>query len=237
MKIQTDQPIKCLINQDGTVSVEEEDTTGIKRSKILSFESFSQILTSDTESFELPLLPYGIKKYRKEGETLIIAIERPAGIIDNFNYYKRSLKSVPAPRSIWLTTLREHRGDSSRYTIIKSNIYALMMPLMSETQRMYDWPFPNHEKGYGICWGSSSAYSDLSKNCTLSNLSSLYSMYFSSKFNSDLGWKVRYDRSNFSSPIDFLAEKKEFSGDWLVPSDVTFTEACNYLLGVRNARN
>lgn len=231
MKIPNDTT--CVIKQDGTVSISTVDG-GIKKAKIVSLEAFSQALRSDQESFELPLLPAGIRKYKRSGDYLVIGIEYPDQIIPSFTY-NGSDYAIPAPRCVWLTLLSLNNNSVDTYKIHKTWPFALDMPLLSEEQTLYKWPFTNWSISFNnICWGSHASFRAIKDNCKLTNVSSQYSMYFNANANDHLGWDCNLPRDegfDGHNPAAFLNNKETFDVSWLQSEGMTFSRAVERIIG------
>jgi hypothetical protein len=220
----------CVIKGDGTVSVSTTDG-GIKKAKIVSLEAFSQALRSDQESFELPLLPAGIRKYKRSGDYLVIAIEYPDQIIPEFTYNGNNY-AVPVPRCVWLTLLSLNNNSVDTYRIHKTWPFALDMPLLSEEQNLYKWPFTNWSLGFNnICWGSHESFRTIRDSCKITNVSSQYSMYFNANANDHLGWDCDLPREDRQNHAQFLDGKTEFDVSWLESERMTFSSAVDRIVG------
>lgn len=226
----------CKLKDDGTVEIQVTNPNGSKSVKIVSLVNFAQAIRHNDQALDLPLLPTGIKKYRQEGDYLVIGIEYPASIIENFTYNNRNYK-VPVPQSFWLTLLRKNTANE-KYSVIKTHIYSMAMPLYSETQDLYQWPFTNHatDFGPGICWGSHTSYTNLKSACTIANVSSFYSMYFNANFNDHLGWKMQLpNEARGQSYVEFLNNKEHFDSEWMRRANVNIGQAIDVIL--RGAQN
>jgi len=113
-------------------------------------------------------------------------------------YNGKEIKNVPVPKSVWITHLKENPGGG--FSIKKTNIHAMnSLGLMNESCNLYSWPYPNHSVSYGVCWGNDPVYKSLASNVELSNLSSLFSIYFSANFNEDLGFKFNIPETEYPS--------------------------------------
>ena len=238
MNIASNKPIICTINTDATVSIAGVSADGVKSNKLISLNSFLEAVRSSDESIELPILPNGIRKFKQSGESCIVAIEHEPQIVEIS--YRGSSYKVPTPRSLWISLLSSSSTRQNSYRIIKTIIYSLDMPLMSETQTLYDWPFPNHSVDYtpGICWGNDDNYENIRHDATLRNLSSLYSMYFSANFNDDLGWKFSVPRNSphgdydtGSYHLDHIIDKEIFENRLLKRTGDILMDKIDRLLG------
>ncbi len=224
------------IRGDGMVSLSMKNEDGSKANKLISLESFSQAVRSSDDSFELPLLPNGIRKWKQKGDYVVAAIEYPEQIIQNFNY-KDNMYSVPVPRSVWLTLLSLNNRGAYRYKIHKTHIFSLTTPLLSEGQDMYMWPFTNYATtfGPGICWGSHQSYADIQNDCSIRNISSMYSMYFNAIFNDHLRWDMTLppdaEGIGDSKYVQYLNGKQSFDVSMLHNENTTFSRAVDNLLG------
>jgi hypothetical protein len=207
---------------------------GVKSSKMITLESLSMAIRSSDETFELPLLPNGIRKWKQTGNNVVVAIEYPEQIIERFCYNDKNY-TIPVPRSIWIVLLSPNNRGVFRYKIHKTHVYSLVTPLLSESQTLYEWPFTNHSITYtpGVCWGSSPAFGDLKDDCTIRNLSSLYSIYFNAIFNDHLGWKMKTGDAQLRDYAVYLNNKPSFLSSDLLTSGVTFAQAINNILGLR----
>jgi len=223
------------IRADGIVSMSILNEDGSKANKLVSLDAFSQAVRSSDDSFELPLLPNGIRKWKQKGDYVVAAIEYPEQIIHNFNY-KDEVFSIPAPRSVWLTLLSLNNRGAYRYKVHKTHIFSLTTPLLSDDQNMYMWPFTNYSTtfGPGICWGSEGSFATIKDDCTIRNISSLYSMYFNGIFNDHLRWDMDLPsdvpNNGDSSYVRYLKDKESFDVSLLRSENVTFNQAVDNLL-------
>lgn len=200
------ESIDCTIYNDGFVKVKEK-IGDIETLKTISFESFIEAVNIKGEKFSLPLLPFGIRKIAQCGHTVCIAIEYPGTIID-FNYRGSIYKDIPIPPSVWIHLTKAN--SEGQYSLIKSHLFSLDMPLLSESQKMYKWPFPNYSRSFGnVCWGNDQNIKDFTKNKgrPLANYTSLYSMYFSASANDDLGWCINLTEEESSVSYNHSGEK------------------------------
>lgn len=223
--------IVCHIKGDGTVSVLVEEA-GIKTAKVLSLETFCNTLKYDNERIELPLFPNGMRKYVMDGDSLVIAVEYPERVIENFKYLDETY-SIPAPKSVWIFFMGRING-SDQYRVHKVWPFALDMPLLGESQMLYKWPFPNWSLSHGsICWGNDPSARELMRSCKVANVSSFYSIFFNARANADLGWDLDYrdDDNRGVRPEKFLDGKDSFDPAWLIRQGVTFSEAINKITG------
>lgn len=226
-----DKSAYCTINNDGTVSV-DTIIKGVRTTKMVSLENFSQALASDREKLELPLFPTGIKKYRSQGDNLLIAIEYPETVISNFRY-KSDILSIPVPKCVWLTLLRNIPGKVDAYKIIKTWPFALDMPLLSESQTLYKWPFTNWSLSFNnICWGNHESINVLRQECKISNVSSQYSMYFNAIANDHLGWDFISPEDSDSIKPYCIQDRPHFDPSWLISEGTTFSSMCDKMMGV-----
>jgi hypothetical protein len=227
----------CTIKRDGTVNIKTEHG-GARISKVVSVEAFASALRSDTEELELPLFPTGLKKYKKSGDYLVVALEYPEALIENVRYNGQTYNMV-VPRSVWIHWLSSKNGSTDVYKIQKSWIFALDMPLLSESQNLYKWPMGNWSLDYDkVCWGNHEPYHEIQQNCKLANISSLYSMYFSSDFNDDLGWDLNPpDNSDYNHIPDFLSKQNQFDVSWLIrEGSMTFGNAIDMMASGERSR-
>lgn len=226
------QDLACVFHQDGTVSIETMHNN-MKQSKIVSVESVIAAIKSEEDSYDFPLFPAGLRKIKKDGRRTTIAIEYPEMKIPEMRYRNSTYKDLAIPRSVWISTLNNIANN--KYTLALTHIFALNMPLMSENQQLYHWPFPNFSVSYGnICWGNDTNIDRFKKEgVTLNNLSSLMSMYFSANANDDLGWTMN-SRWDAEERFRNLANMTVFDTSLLVPctdNPSTFSQAITYING------
>lgn len=222
--------IRCVIDDNGIVNVELEEANGIITSKIITFEDLRESINIKSGNINLPLFPRGLRKIRKEGDTVVVAIEYEPCImpevITNSKY-----KDVPIPGSLWLHRLKDL--GSGKYAIRKSAIFALQGSIMTGMEKLYHWPFTNYSASYGICWGSDSNYRNIANKTTLMNLGSIYGLYFSTRFNNDLGTEVNWramngseeSRGSISSLFKHIAGKECYDPALLKGTTYTFDSA------------
>lgn len=228
----SNRELSLVLTQDGLVNVNCSGPNNSRVNKIVSIETLASAISSEEDITDLPMFPMGLRKFYKYGQRVVVAIEYPETIIQEFSYHNEKYK-IPAPRSLWFHSLTESRTKPGEYQINRSHIYSLQLPLMNMNASLYKWPFPNHDVGFGggICWGNDKNYGQISKGCSLNNLTSLYSLYFSTNFNDDLGWKMSGERSG--SAIRTLQNKEIFETSWLRSAGVTALEAIDIVRGER----
>ena len=233
--------IECKISDDGIVEIKYQKG-GVVHSKTSTFNDFKNAINIRSTDIQLPFLPRGIRKYEKAGDNLVVALEFDAAVIADANYRGSHFENVKTPRSVWMFRLRDNHDGT--YTIRKTINYALDMPLLSEDQRLYTWPFPNATESYGVCWGNDRNFANLQKNAQLINLSSLYNVYFSAAFNDDLGMDlsrdalfdavrekgISIDRDGYAGNFRALSALDEFPSGALVRSNRTFSSAFSRFL-------
>ena len=228
------QGFSANVNPDGTVNVAFKKGNGTNINKLISIETFAELMQDVNETVELPLLPSNIKKFRKQGDIVVIAIEVPESEYD-VKYNGNIYKSVVVPRSLWIFRLRSNPGMEDSFKILKTYIFTLTMPLMSEDQDVYDWPFPNYSQSYSVCWGNDQNYGQIAQDCKLRNLNSLPTLYFSANFNDDLGFNHEADISDHGNLFRFLAQNSidRFESSWLQRCGTTrsFNDALEYVIG------
>lgn len=230
------EKLNFIINNDGTVHVRVENSSGIESTRIISFNDMINSLQSDDINLELPLFPRGLRKYKAVGQRTVVGIEYPPSIISEVRWRDgTTYKNIPTPGSVWLTLLGNNADGTFR--IIKNNLYALdAFGLVDDNTALYAWPFPNYSRTYGagVCWGNDKNFSNIKNNATLNSLSSLYNIYFSAGFNNDLGYSINKPEGPDDTEIfDFLEDKPKYNSEWIKKLEVpcNFKEAVRRLIG------
>lgn len=220
------------VGADGLVSVRVNNPDGTSSNKVVKYEDFSRIFLLDNQEIDLPLFPRGLRKYMVRGERTLVAIEYPATVVETARWRGQdTYRTIPVPPSVWFTLLQN--APNGNYKIIKSHLYALdFTGLMNQDSNLYKWPFPNHSLTYtpGICWGNDNHFSAIKNDCSLSNLSSLFSMYFSAEFNNDLGFHINHPNSD-GNIFDMIKGEEEYDPSWLVPQGHNLNAAIENLIG------
>lgn len=245
MNNRSNRGFTAVVNTDGTVNISTINNDGTKCNKLISLNVFSQLVRSGDETVELPLLPNGIRKFMQKGDNVVIVTEHQGTVIENFSYYDDNYR-VPTPQnSIWMTLLRVNNNSIDSFKVIKTWVFSMTMPLLTETQELYKWPFPNYSTTYspGICWGNDENFRRLKNNCKIRNLASFHDMYFSANFNDDLGFDMEVPsdfmstsegRRRGNTKLDYLGTQEHFSNECLIREDSrynTFDKAINVLIG------
>ena len=231
------EKLNFAVNDDGTVNVHIKDNSGAMSTRIISFSDLVNSFQSDDLNLELPLFPRGLRKYKAHGQRTLVGIEYPPSIVQKVHWREdgQTYENIPTPGSVWLTLLSNNTDGTFR--IIKNNLYAVdAFGLIDENTTLYNWPFPNHSLSYssGVCWGNDKNFERIKNNATLSSLSSLYSMYFSAKFNNDLSYYIDMPSGNDDKTLfEFLQNKPAYESAWLkkLENATNFKQAVQKLIG------
>lgn len=234
--------LSITIPDDGSATVDYPLRDGTRCSKLVSMSELAAIFQDTSVDLHLPMFPKGIRTYASRGSRLVIGVEYPACIIPQVIHSRTEYHDVPIPASIWLTLL-ERNGDGS-HSILTTNIYALgALGLLSDEIELHPWPFYNHSliHSSGVCWGSSPGFQVIKNNCSLLNLSSLFSLYWGATSNNDLSpfFNFDLDDTSFSEPLDFLQGEPEYLHSWLYQPEnhTTPLSAIRKLLGDTNVQS
>ena len=225
------------INDDGNVNVKIANPDGSSANRVVKFEDFAKVFTVDNQEIDLPLFPKGLRKYRVFGDRTVVVLEYPSCVVAQASWRGDDIyRNIPVPNSVWFTLLKNNPDGT--YTILKNHLFALdFMGLVSEDSTFYKWPFPNHSLTYspGICWGNDRNFERLKTTCKLTDLHSLFSMYFSAAFNNDLGFHIRNNDSE--NPLrgdhilEMVAGQESYKQEWLMRDEKSFSTEINSLIG------
>jgi len=192
------------ISDDGNVSMDIDNPNGSTTTRVVNLDDFTNAFVMDQENIDLPLFPRGLRKYKTRGDRALAVFELDTGIVHDVtwnqsdNNNQADFKNVPFPNSLWFVSLGIL--PNNKFTILKVNVVATnCLGLVNERSKMYEWPFPNHTISYGVCWGSDRNFERLKTSCSLSDLSSLPTIYFSASFNDDLGYSFLDPDNEFTS--------------------------------------
>lgn len=166
---------------------------GRKTLKNTNLENVQKMLTQNKRT-ETPFLPgaYGTHKWIKNNNReLFVMSTQPHVRTVYFDFRGENGERTPKPFEIalpgfvWLIST-EHRPSTDTYKYLHGMAYALKNPLLTENDRLYQWPFAN-VSNY-MCWGSSAPQLGKAKS-----LQTLPDQFLTNPFNSDL------DRQNFNA--------------------------------------
>jgi len=228
------------VNNDGNVSIKIANPDGTYTNRVVKFEDFAKVFTVDNQEIDLPLFPKGLRKYRVFGDRTVVAIEYPSCIVAQTSWRGDDVYSnIPVPKSVWFTLLKNNPDGT--YTILKSHLFALdFMGLINEDSTFYKWPFPNHSLTYspGICWGNDRNFERMKASCGLTDLHSLFSMYFSAEFNNDLSYHIQNPQGEGQLSgdhiLEMIAGQESYKDEWLIRDEKNFGTEMNTLIGGGN---
>ena len=233
----SDSEFNFSVSGDGLVSIKVNNTDGTSSNKVVRYEDFARIFLMDNQDIDLPLFPKGIRKYIVRGDRTLVAIEYPETKFSTVNWASGDeYKDIPVPPSLWLTLLQNNADGT--YKIIKNNCFALGFTGFRDYDSvLYKWPFPNHSLTYGtgICWGNDSNFKNMKNDCQLTDLPSLFNIYFSSQFNNDLGYYIQRgdDEAAHHHIFQIISGSDTYLERWLISEEGNFASSVNNLIGAR----
>lgn len=164
---------------------------GKKTLKNTNLDNVQKMLTRNQKT-ESPFLPgqWGTHKWIKNNNRELFAMSTPPHVRTVYFDFRgengeREPKpfEIPLPAFLWLFSV-EYVPTKDTYKYLHGMAYALKNPLLSENDRLWQWPFAN--VAHYMCWGSSAPQLGKSKG-----LQTLPDQFLTNPFNSDL------DRQNF----------------------------------------
>ncbi len=229
--MQNDLSVVAELKGDGTVRLCKNLPSGGKSVKVIPFTDFAKAIQPPNNSISVDsgVLPFNTKEFLIRGNAVIIVQEFPSQLIPRFVYYGNSYENIMSPIAIWISILR--KNTDSTYRVIKQAIYSSEMPVLSEDQKLKQWPLPNYTIDYGVCWGSD-PFGTVLGQCNLANLSSVNNSYLNANFNDDLGYQLRGSLDDYLNSVkaNTPSEAKPFDVSKLRDSDYTYRQAVDNLI-------